>query len=330
MCGEGLDDFHTSYVAIHGWASLMVCCFGSVANLLNVIVLTRKEMKSPTNAILTGLAVADMLVMFEYIPYAFHAYLYHRPKRDKYTYAWSFFVLFHSGYAQIFHTISIWLTVTLAIWRYIAVAYPQRNRDWCTYRRTMWAIGTAYVICPLICIPVYLQTEVRGYKVTLDSEDRELNSTNYNATLYYVKMTEAAQSDTFEHLNFWIYSVFIKLIPCCALTVLSLRLIVALLEAKKRRRKLAQISQIQMEESTSNQARKNSKVLDKEKQTDRTTRMLVAVLLLFLLTEFPQGIMGLLKVIHGEEFFNTCYTKLGKDFSFIYFFSSRNCQERDF
>lgn len=39
--------------------------------------------------------------------------------------------------------------------------------------------------------------------------------------------------------------------------------------------------------------------------------MLLAVLFLFLLTEVPQGILGLLTYILGEKFFTDCYQKLG-------------------
>lgn len=75
--------------------STVVCIFGTIANILNIIVLTRfaikinyfslesiiiminyslfflsfhrKNMVSATNSILTGLAVADMLVMIDYV-----------------------------------------------------------------------------------------------------------------------------------------------------------------------------------------------------------------------------------------------------------------------
>ncbi|XP_014203444.1 sex peptide receptor [Copidosoma floridanum] len=332
-CGHGLDAFHTRYVSIHGYVSLLVCTFGSIANGLNIAVLSRKEMSSPTNAILTGLAVADLLVMIEYIPYVIHTHLYHRPKRDTYTYGWALFVLFHSNYAQIFHTISIWLTVTLAVWRYIAVAYPQKNREWCSYRRTIMAIVAAYVIVPLLCSPMYLTTEIVIKNRLLDANDCEVNltarqlhgkqdtnSTNAepkNTTLYFVAMTESARAIGFEDLNLWVYGVVIKLIPCLALTIFSRRLILALVEAKKRRKKLTTTTMLKMEESASvaegkKRKRKHSRLIDKEKQTDRTTKMLLAVLLLFLLTEFPQGMMGLLSGLLGKPFFNTCYLKLGE------------------
>ena len=51
---------------------------GIIANLVNVKVLTRKELRSPTNYILIGIAIADLLSMIEYIPHAFIAYIYDR------------------------------------------------------------------------------------------------------------------------------------------------------------------------------------------------------------------------------------------------------------
>lgn len=78
------------------------------------------------------------------------------------------------------------------------------------------------------------------------------------------------------------------------------RLVFALIETKKRRQKL-----------TSSLNRKNAKNVEKEKQTDRTTRMLLAVLFLFLATEVPQGILGSLTLFFGEKFFIDCYQKLG-------------------
>ena len=46
-------------------------------------------------------------------------------------------------------------------------------------------------------------------------------------------------------------------------------------------------------------------------RTDRTTTLLVAVLLLFLLTEFPQGILGLMSAVIGKCFLTRCYILFG-------------------
>ncbi|KAJ8681200.1 hypothetical protein QAD02_016987 [Eretmocerus hayati] len=321
-CGNGLSVFHKHYKDhFHGWISLIVCLFGLISNGLNVVVLTRREMRSPTNVILTGLAVTDMMLMTEYLPYAIHSYLYKRPKQETFTYSWAVFVLFHSYFGQVFHTISICLTVTLAVWRYIAVAHPQRNRDWCSYKRTKWAIIAAYTFCPLLCLPLYLTTQMVSRSVTMNSTV----TASQNVTLYYVTLMTDGKDDGMPRVNMWVYSVVIKLIPCAALTYFSYKLILALIAARKRRDKLTasgikieilELSSVLEERDKMGCKRKRraSKLMqiDKEKQTDRTTKMLLAVLLLFLVTELPQGMLGLLSV-WSKDFFTTCYIKLGTD-----------------
>ncbi|KAH8296259.1 hypothetical protein KR054_003809, partial [Drosophila jambulina] len=377
-----------SYKNMHGYVSLVVCILGTIANTLNIIVLTRREMRSPTNAILTGLAVADLAVMLEYIPYTIHDYILtdSLPREEKLSYSWACFIKFHSIFAQVLHTISIWLTVTLAVWRYIAVGYPQKNRVWCGMRTTIITITTAYVVCILVVSPsLYLITAITEYVDQLDANGKVINSipmTQFvidyrneimmsvraaalnatppnpmalnetlwlnvsslvtsttstttttvapmistpspvvrNVTVYRLYHSDLAlHNASLQNATFLIYSVVIKLIPCIALTILSVRLILALLEAKRRRKKLtskpAPSAASNGTKSVTNgkaadRPRKNSKTLEKEKQTDRTTRMLLAVLLLFLITEFPQGIMGLLNALLGDAFLVQCYLRL--------------------
>ncbi|XP_047096641.1 G-protein coupled receptor dmsr-1-like [Schistocerca piceifrons] len=285
FCGPGLRHFQAGYREVHAYLSLLVCVFGSVANSLNIAVLTRREMVSATNSILTALAVADLLVMVEYVPYALHTYLLKRPRARSYTYAWAVFVLFHSNFAQVCHTVSILLTVELAVWRYLAVAHPRRGQV--GVARTLAAVAAAYLLGPLLCAPHFLAFEV--------AEVRERG-----ATLHVVQMSRLSRAagGLLADLNFWVYAVAVKLAPCAALTVLSLRIVAALLETKRRRRQL----------SLAAAARQPAK----ERQTERTTRMLLAVLLLFLATELPQGVLGLLSGLLGQRFFAQCYLPLGE------------------
>ncbi|XP_037935053.1 probable G-protein coupled receptor 139 [Teleopsis dalmanni] len=401
-CGSGVDNFHTSYKHWHGYVSLVVCILGTIANTLNIIVLSGRDMRSPTNAILTGLAVADLAVMIEYMPYTIHDYILgdRLPREQQVSFAWACFVKFHSIFAQVLHTISIWLTVTLAVWRYIAVGYPQKNRVWCGMRTTLITIITAYIVCLLVVSPsLYIITAIAEFLEKLDIHGKTIDSiplsqyvidfkaemanktkseaviaastastgnvskllmitdtniittasdiisTTTTATLAAISdmSTTIGAATTTEtsptsavyrevivyrlfhsdlalrnkwvlNATFLIYSVLIKLIPCIALTIFSVRLIAALLEAKRRRKKLTSNSANGMKPivngKTVERPRKNSRTLEKEKQTDRTTRMLLAVLLLFLITEFPQGIMGLLNTVLGDQFYSECYLKL--------------------
>lgn len=81
--------------------------------------LNRRKMVSSTNIILTGLAVADMMVMIDYVPYTVHNYILTSQSRtDMFAYRWTLFTLFHAHFSVVCHSISTWLTVILAIWRW--------------------------------------------------------------------------------------------------------------------------------------------------------------------------------------------------------------------
>ena len=236
-CGDGLETFSKSYRLVHGYISLVVCLFGMLANTLNIVVLTRMDQRiSPTNAILTGLAVADNLVMSEYIPFAFHMYiLSDRPKYERFSYPWTVYVMIHAHVTQVFHTISIWLTLLLAVWRYLSVAHPLRSRDWCTLDRALLAIMLAYICSPIVCIPLYLVYTIKevpwqGGAVGGGGQSLSLNDTHQSIEqrmIYLLGPSELAEANDglLKNINFWTYSVVVKLIPCLALTILSFQLI---------------------------------------------------------------------------------------------------------
>lgn len=260
-------------------------------------------MRWPTNFILTALAIADLMVMLEYIPFVSHEYLDAKGRRfcSHYTYQWAVFTIFHALFTQVFHFISCCLTVILAVWRYIALTYPQNNKIWCSSKRTIYTIIFTYLLCPMVCLPVFLSLKVEPVVKLCDKDHHMIPKTHnttqsFNETIYVVMYTSNQSSKI---ISFWVYGVVIKLVPCILLTLLSWKLIKVLLETKQRRKNLL---------CTSTSAKK----LEKEQQTDRTTRMLLAVLLMFLITEFPQAILGLLSAVIGEKFEKECYVSLGE------------------
>jgi len=102
--------------------------------------------------------------------------------------------------------------------------------------------------------------------------------------------------DKFVHLlNFWIQALLVKLVPCCGLTVLSALLVRALKIAEQRRQMLRG-----REGRDDRRARANA----------RTTRMLLLVVVLFLVTEFPQGVTNLLNGLL-DGFVDEVYASLG-------------------
>ncbi|CAG2053282.1 unnamed protein product [Timema podura] len=272
-CNGWARDAAEAYRRVHGYFSLVVCIFGTVANLLNVAVLTRKDMAvAPINRILTWLAVADMLVMAEYVPFASYTYLV-LPERVDFPYSWAVFILFHVHFAQVLHTISICLTLALAVWRYIVIRYPEKSHILCSESRCHLAIILSYLVPVLVCSPSYFVFEIRETSIV---------ENNQVVVLYHVGMSGVARGDgeILYTANFWMYSVVVKLLPCLVLTVLSCWLIQALYKANKRKQALKGYN----DPAAPSERRPLSK---SERRTDRTTKMLVAVLLLFFIHRVP-------------------------------------------
>jgi hypothetical protein len=251
-CVPGGQVFQSVYVQVHGYIALLICLLGSAANSVNIAVLSRKEMASSTNTILTGLAVADLLVMIEYIPFALHLYTNIGSEYNRNSYGWAVFIYFHSIFSQTFHTISIWLTITLAVWRFIAIKFPQKNRTLCNQRNTNIAIGIAYAVCPILCLPIYFAMNIQEVSSSLSgnetmNETDMINSTESGDPAYALMMTENQDLLT---AIFWIYSVFIKLIPCVVLSIFSVLLILKMKSSDRRRQKLLKKSTITTNEVT--------------------------------------------------------------------------------
>ncbi|CAG9771412.1 unnamed protein product [Ceutorhynchus assimilis] len=266
-------------------------------------------MKSPTNYILTALATADVIVMLEYMPFS---YLQDKGTYYYYTYNFASFLIFHAVFTNAFHFISCSLAIILAIWRYIAVKFPQNNQDWCDESRTKYTVVFTYLFCACVCTPLLTSMKINEQEAfQLSDGTIVLNKTLIrnmdnitNFTIYFTNY----RNTIFRDIGFYVYGIVLKLIPCILLVVLSTFLVIELFKTKQRRKAL------HADGSVSKLLKKklNQKQADKVKQFHRTTKMLLAVLLLFLMAEFPQAMMGLLVPILGEKFSEECYGPLGK------------------
>ncbi|KAK6024221.1 hypothetical protein OSTOST_09973 [Ostertagia ostertagi] len=78
-----------------------------------------------------------------------------------------------------------------------------------------------------------------------------------------------------ERINFWVAACVLKLVPCVLLTVFMTLLVRMLIEARERRLRLC------------------GGVPTGNSQAERTTAMLTGIVAVFLITELPQGILGL-------------------------------------
>ncbi|XP_050399563.1 G-protein coupled receptor dmsr-1 [Patella vulgata] len=303
---DRLKHFAIEYTVIHGYISAIVCTFGIMANIANIIVLTRKNMISSTNTILMWLAVADLFTMMSYLSFAFCFYIFREPNLEKFltrSFARIVLLLFHASFSMVCHTVAIWLTIALAIFRYIYICLPTKGAIYCSLRRAKQTILVVYVLTVILCVPNYISN--RYYtKTTVVNSSQLANSTNetnvlVTETVYLPGSMEGSDmAVAIFTLNSWIQAILFKLIPCAMLTTLTILLIHAMHKAYRKRMRLK------------SQGRKAES--EKHGEHNRTTGMLLAVVVLFTLTELPQGILTLMNIFKQHQCFRQyVYDALG-------------------
>ncbi|XP_061184735.1 G-protein coupled receptor dmsr-1-like [Saccostrea echinata] len=279
------------YRLIHGYVSGTICFIGIILNILNGFVWSRKNMRTSTNLLLTVLAFTDGMSLFLYLVYVTYFFTATGPSELIYhSEGWMYIVVicFHEFIA--FHTVSNWLTISLAIFRYLKVCQPNIAKKHCNRARAKLTVLIVFIVTTLATIPFYLY-----YEVYDSSED------NTNLTGYWIRKTTFARNHVdYQTVLLWLYGVIFKVVPSMAMIVLSALLIKELRAAMKRKDQLRSPSQKDQANITTGYT--------------RTSIMLVVIVLIYILMELPVGIMAFLSGIEGGEshfFYFLLYSHVG-------------------
>ncbi|VDQ00564.1 unnamed protein product [Trichobilharzia regenti] len=164
---SGLVKFRNEFSKIHGPLSLAVCAFGIPANLLNIIVLTRRELaQTATNHLLLWLAFADLLLMVMYAPCLYHFFILHpHPMKPPIYTPSKLWITYHEIFAScslMFHSLALWLAVILALFRYIHVGFPVIGSTYTTRKRAFLSAVLTTICCIFITIPNILVNHIRS------------------------------------------------------------------------------------------------------------------------------------------------------------------------
>lgn len=386
------------YKPIHTYLSIVLCALGAVCNFCNIVVLTRKTMRTPVNMILTAMACCDTVVLFSNLTYTTHytfvAFEHCIPRH--WSYGWCVFLISHAHLSLVGHSSSIWLSVMLALIRYM------------TLRRRGKASGGVQIglkhsylaiACVVLFVSVMNAPNFLTYKITeqtLGETCGELAVRRFrNHTAYVPGVADLAlKADCLVfRLAFWITGAVFKLFPCLLLTLLVSLLTRILKEVRANRQRLFlsglqrsatfETPSSQLVEPASSQTAvlvfptdskrnggaigggtvgttgrspsiaRSAAVTNHTQQQqlrlpsdsvtpsplllardgtlrnrgktgstagfgpggaqrpDRTTRMLLAIVCVFLVTELPQGIMAVMSGMFSEEFRSHIYNNLG-------------------
>lgn len=231
----------------------IVCIPGFIANILLLIVLSQENMRTSTNAFLSALAVSDSIKLVNDIVYFIVIVLKeYRPMQANVAYGHFYpYAHFIFNFAVC---ISSWLTVSVAVERFIMVCHPIRAVSLCSRSRAIITSASVYLVMTLIAMPSAFR-----YR-TIQKLDSELNM-----TIYDVELTELWKDETFVTAYTWTLNMIRCNIPLIVLIVLNICII--------------------------NDLRK-TRANKKFKSRNRITVMLVMVIVVFLIGITPDAIMS--------------------------------------
>lgn len=239
--------------------------------------------------------------MLTYIPYSLLFYIIHginsSPVRNN-LHAVSY-LKFHAICSSVSHTVSIWLTVSVALLRYIYLS-SKNGQKFNTLHNVYIIIGAVVAFSTLLNLPQFLVLQINKVSNNATSE-----------TWYYLDTTGMREHQgTIKTAQYIITAVLVKIGPGLLLILLSVLLIRFLVKAQSRYQRMRQ-SHSSCDGST-HVASSNKK---RQEQTNQTTRLLIAVSIVFSVAELPQGCLYGLSAL--EERYELVYWLLGNFFDLL-------------
>ncbi|CAF2951039.1 unnamed protein product [Rotaria sp. Silwood2] len=273
----------TYSIILQGFCAPLIIIISTVLNSLIAVVLLQKHLRSPTNILLLAIALYDTLTgLFPFPAYIF-VYTF-RQCNDyiPYNYGW-FHRISHDVLPFIFHTCSIWVTVVLAIQRYVYVCYSDKAKRWCTVPMALKAIACVNILALIVAIPMFIEGTFKPQTVRSLLDQKKV----FNACTV-IDYSEDPKYSTLFSVYSLIRALIINVGPCTLLVILNAILVRRMKEAKKNRDKLI---------------RRRSYEARTQEQTN-VTFMLITVVTMFLIVEIPMAlyliISGILRAMKSD------------------------------
>ncbi|XP_076465260.1 FMRFamide receptor-like [Babylonia areolata] len=236
---------------VYGVMMAAVTGLGLVGNSLAVMVLTRRTMNTSTNCFLTALAIWDSVVLLMSQLLMSLGELSSGFSRNALPYV----IVYLYPVALVAQTVTVWLTVSFTVERYIAVCHPLQAASMCTIPRARIVIVVISVVAVLYNIPRWFE-----YRLL------HLENPISNATCVGAEKTQLAMDSVYTKIYFgWLYFLVMCIIPLCSLAVLNAFLVLAVKRSQRQRRDM-----------NVKQSRENN-----------VTIMLVSVVMVFIVCQVP-------------------------------------------
>ncbi|KAI6203404.1 Blue-sensitive opsin [Aphelenchoides besseyi] len=212
-----LSSVAAMYNSFHTPIYLVLCFLGVLANSCFIVVLCRRTMrKNPFNYFLIAIAICDLTLMASY--FIFKQVEFCNP--IYFSYLWTVVTLAYAITSVLFHSLSLWLTVMMAVLRYLVLreSTTTGSSKLNTYRSAWIGILIAVIISLI---------------------GNALNMIRYqikDGGMAYVPL-KCYVNDS-EYAHYFTPGVILKIIPCALLTIFMIQMIRLLIEARDRKARL--------------------------------------------------------------------------------------------
>ena len=210
----------------------LICFFGLTGNIVSLVVLNQKKMITSTNVFLSALAVADIIKLLNDVLYFIVLILFrvdpingNRMHGHLYPYA---HYIFNEAVC-----VTAWLTVSVAVERYIAVCHPTKAKEMCTVRRARIVSTVVFIVMSLLAVPSAMK-----YK-TLRFYDNTTNMVKYD-----IGVTELGRNESFMTAYTWLQNLLRSVVPLVVLIILNACIIHALRKSRIKGKKMSSRNRI--------------------------------------------------------------------------------------
>ncbi|XP_076456351.1 thyrotropin-releasing hormone receptor-like [Babylonia areolata] len=255
----------------------MVVAVGVVGNILNMVVLTRRSMTNSTNCYLAALAAFDTLYLLFSLTLSFQHY--DGLDRDVLYVHW---YPYGRVLCDMAANVSVLLTVTFTVERYIGVCHPMRGRVLCTPQRAKILISLVAFLATACTLPELFEMEV------VWKTDEEAGNTTYPKWQY----TDLTDTYSYKIGYYWFFVTVFTFLPLLLLCVFNGILIRSLFRAAQLRTLMTFSSASTSSSSTHSTPNWVGDRYSREQHW--ITKMLVTVVLVFILCQMPGAILVLI------------------------------------
>lgn len=199
-----------------------IVLIGMLFNGCNIFVLANSTFKGcgPTFTFLTAMAVADLLCLIISCPFGMTQCILSEDNFQSFsTHMYEIYIFMPM--ANTFATASVWITMTVAIERYISVNHISLAGKICTKKYARVALVIIFILSFILHIPFFL-----FYKV----EDGD--------TILYTEFAYSKEAEVYD----WIRTFLAKYIPIVILVIFNLLLLYCVYQATKKRQNMGVVS----------------------------------------------------------------------------------------